>query len=350
MSSRTRHRLGLALGLAAAATFGAGTPFAKRLLEDARPQLLAGLLYLGAFLVLATTIPARRHAIEARLRRSDLPRLIGVVLCGGILAPVLLLVGLERVSGVTGSLLLNLEGPFTLLLALAIFAEHLDRRAALGAAVVFGGGALLALGDGGGSIDVLGVLCIAAACLLWAIDNNLTQSLTVRDPFSIAFVKAGAAAAVNLALALVLGAALPSIAVLVAALGLGAVSYGVSIVFDTYALRLLGAAREAVIFAAAPFVGAALAIPVLSETLTTRDLAAALMMAAGLALILNERHDHRHVHRPVVHEHAHVHDAHHQHEHTSDTSPTDPHTHVHRHGRVEHAHAHVSDAHHRHPH
>jgi drug/metabolite transporter (DMT)-like permease len=272
------------------------------------------------------------------------------VVSGGIVAPVLLLIGLERVSGSTGSLLLNLEGPFTLLIGLAVFSEHIDRRAVFGAAAVFGGGALLSIGNGVGSPDTAGALCIAAACLLWGVDNDLTQSLTLRDPFAIVAVKAGAAAGVNIALALMLGATLPSIAVLLAALALGAVSYGASVVLDAYALRLLGAAREAVIFTAAPFVGAALAIPVLSETLMGGDLAAALMMGLGLALMLGERHDHSHVHQPLVHEHLHVHDEHHQHAHAPETPPTEPHSHVHRHEQHEHAHAHVSDVHHRHRH
>ena len=131
------------IGLAAAVSFGAAAPVAKVLLEDSRPQLLAGLLYLGAFLVVAAALAVRRRSREAHLQRADGPRLAGLVLCGGVLAPVLLLFGLERVSGSAGSLLLNLEGPFTLVIGLAIFHEHLGRRALVGAAVVFGAGALL---------------------------------------------------------------------------------------------------------------------------------------------------------------------------------------------------------------
>lgn len=345
-----RSRRGVLIGLAAAVSFGAATPFAKQLLEDARPQLLAGLLYLGAFMVLAATVPFRRRSSEARLQRGDAPRLIGLVVCGGVLAPVLLLVGLERVSGSSGSLLLNLEGPFTLFIGLAVFREHLGPRALLGAATVFVGGAVLSAGGPGGSADVFGVLCIAAACLLWGLDNNLTQSLSLRDPFSLVTVKTSVSAAVNLTLAFLLGAGLPSIVLTLGALGLGAISYGVSLLLDTYALRLLGAAREAVIFATAPFVGAALALPVLSETLSAAEVVAGGVMAGGIVLMLGDRHEHRHRHKSVVHEHAHVHDDHHQHEHEPGVVATALHSHVHRHARLAHAHPHVSDLHHRHPH
>lgn len=350
MSTGNGPRRGALIGLAAAVSFGAAAPLAKLLLDEAGPQLLAGLLYLGAFMVLAAAVPFRRHAGEARLQRADVPRLVGLVLAGGILAPVLLLVGLERVTGSTGSLLLNLEGPFTLVIGLAVFDEHLGRRAMFGAAAVFAGAALLSIGGPGGSGDPVGALCIAGACLLWGVDNNLTQSLTLRDPFSLVRVKACAAAVVNTTLALALGAALPSVLAVMAALGLGAISYGASIILDAYALRMLGAAREAVIFATAPFVGAIVALPVLSETLSTADVVAGLVMAVGIALVLRERHVHEHVHEPVEHEHKHIHDQHHQHDHQPQDTSDDPHSHVHRHDRLVHAHPHVSDLHHRHPH
>jgi drug/metabolite transporter (DMT)-like permease len=350
VATRSSRGRGVFVGFAAAASFGVGAPFAKLLLENARPQVLAGLLYLGAFAVLVTVMPLRRHSAEARLKRADAPRLIGLVVTGGVVAPVLLLVGLDRVTGSTGSLLLNLEGPFTVMIGLAVFGEHLGRRAIFGAAVVFAGAAALSLGGLGGSADPMGALCIAGACLLWAVDNNLTQSLTLRDPFSIVTVKAGAAAFANLAIALALGAPLPTGLVVLGALGLGAISYGASVVLDTYALRLLGAAREAVIFATAPFVGAIVALPVLSESLSRSDVVAGVVMAAGIALMLGERHAHQHVHSPAEHEHVHTHDAHHQHEHQPEVANGEPHSHVHRHDRLVHSHGHVSDLHHRHPH
>ena len=343
-------RRGATLGLLAALLFGASTPFAKRLLDDASPQLLAGLLYLGAFVALVAIAPLRRHAPEARLRRADFPRLTGLTLAGGVLAPVLMLVGLDRISGTSASLLLNLEGPLTLLLGVIVFREHLSRRPALGALAIFAGAAALTVDPTGGNNDVLGALFIAGACALWAVDNNLTQSLTTRDPFAIVRVKAGAAAAVNLVIATARGAEWPALAPLAAALALGALSYGVSVVLDAYALRLLGAAREAALFATAPFAGALLAVPVLSESIGAREFAAGAAMAVGVALMLAEHHEHLHAHDPLEHDHLHVHDEHHQHEHGDDVPLGSPHAHPHRHERLVHAHPHVSDLHHRHRH
>ena len=338
---------GILLGLAAAVTFGISAPLAKVLLDHTDPVMLAGLLYLGAFAALA--LVGRRDRSEARLRRTDAPRVTLLVVSGGVLAPVLLLVGLERVSGTSGSLLLNLEGPFTIAIGLALFGEHLSRRALLGAALIFGGAVTLGLGTGATRADWVGIALVAGACACWALDNNLTQSLTLRDPRTIVLLKCGVAGACNLALALTIGEHFPAIAYLAAALALGAVSYGISILLDAHALRILGAAREAAVFAVAPFIGALLAPFVLPESIGVGELIAGALMAIGITFLLRERHDHLHRHEVLVHDHRHVHDDHHRHEHP-DGEPSEPHSHVHRHEELAHTHPHVSDVHHRHPH
>lgn len=345
-----RERSGYPIGLVAALLFGASAPFSKLLLDSVGPQLLAGLLYLGAFVAVAPFIASRPRRREAALRRSDLPRLGVIIATGGIVAPVLLMVGLERVTGVAGSLLLNLEGPLTLLVGIVVMHEYLGRGAGLGTVAIFAGSALIGLRGGAGTVDGFGVVLIGLACLGWAIDNNLTQSISGRDPFQIVAVKTGVAAAVNISLAVVRGEAGASWGVVGGALVLGAFAYGISILLDAYALRLLGAAREAAIFATAPFAGAVLAVPLLDESWTGLDLVAAGVMAVGVGLLVADRHEHVHVHEPLEHDHRHVHDAHHQHAHPEGVDPTGPHSHPHRHQHLVHAHAHVSDAHHRHRH
>jgi drug/metabolite transporter (DMT)-like permease len=137
MSRESPSRRGLGFGLAAALSFGISAPLAKVLLGDVRPQMLAGLLYVGAFVGL--TFVGRGARSEAKLRRTDAPRLSLMIVAGGVIAPVLLLLGLDRVTGVTGSLLLNLEGPLTILVGVALFREHLPRQAMAGTAVIVAG-------------------------------------------------------------------------------------------------------------------------------------------------------------------------------------------------------------------
>jgi drug/metabolite transporter (DMT)-like permease len=339
------------LGLGAAALFGLSAPLAKRLLEVASPVLLAGLLYLGAAAGLWLHRALRPATREAGLMRGDVGRLAGVVVMGGLVGPVLMLLGLSRVTALTGSLLLNLEAPLTILLAVAVFREHLGRHAAMASACILGGALVLKLEPGGLGADGMGVALLAGACLCWAIDNNLTQGLSLRDPFAIVRIKTLVAGTVNTTLGvLVVGGPWPEAAMIAAALGLGCLSYGVSVVLDAYALRLVGAAREAAYFATGPFVGALASVVLLGDELAGADLLAMAAMAVGVVVLLRERHSHEHEHEPLEHEHIHEHDEHHRHEHAPGDPPGEPHSHRHRHEPLVHDHPHVPDVHHRHEH
>jgi len=351
MTSASSRARGALCGLSAAILFGASAPVSKLLLPELGPLIMAGLLYLGAGLGLTLyglVRPRSRVAREARLTRRDLGLLAGVALCGGILGPVLMLVGLGRVSGLAGSLLLNLEAPFTMLLAVLFFREHLGRRGLVAALLIIGGGLLLSWRPGVLHADPWGILAIAGACLSWGIDNNLTQRLSLRDPVAVVRWKTLGAAACTLAVGVGFRHDLPAPTVAAAAAGLGSLSYGASIVLDMYALRLLGAAREAAFFATAPFMGAALAVPILGDRFGMAEVGAALLMASGVVLLIREKHAHAHDHEPLEHEHVHVHDEHHQHSH--DRPAAEPHSHLHRHEPIAHEHPHLPDLHHRHRH
>lgn len=355
MSSRhdpAAQRLrGAACGLVAAALFGMSAPVAKLLLSEVSPVLLAGLLYLGAGAGLWIQRALFPGTDEARLARGDVVKLAVVVIAGGVLAPVLMLFGLTRVTALTSSLLLNLEAPFTVLLALLAFGEHLGRAGLIASVLILTGAAVLKLEPGALGADASGVALLAAACACWALDNNLTQQLSLRDPFAIVRVKTLGAGIVNTALGLVVTrGSVPPAPCLGLALLLGSLSYGVSVVLDAYALRLVGAAREAAYFATAPFVGAVIAIAFLGEPVRWHDALAAGAMCLGVVFLLRERHAHRHVHDALEHEHLHVHDDHHRHEHLPNDPLGESHSHYHRHTPVVHDHPHVSDAHHRHRH
>jgi drug/metabolite transporter (DMT)-like permease len=256
------------------------------------------------------------------------------------------------VSGIEGSLLLNLEGVFTILLAVLFFGEHLGGREMVAAGGIMAGAAWLAMTGDADSMagTTIGVASLAGACLAWALDNNLTQRLSARDPVGIVRVKALAAGGANLLLAAAIGDRFPSARGAAAALLVGALAYGTSIVLATYALRAMGAARQAAYFATAPFFGAALAVPILGERFGAAEASAGAIMALCVLLLSRERHEHEHAHEPLRHEHRHSHDEHHQHAHPAGTPVEDAHSHVHTHEATRHRHTHVSDAHHRHRH
>ena len=354
-SAEQRRAVGLAL--AAAVLFGASAPLAKLLLANAAPQLLAGLLYLGSGIGLGVVWLRARHsaqlARETALTQRDVPWLAGAIAFGGVLGPLLLMIGLTRTPASGASLLLNLEGVLTALIAWFVFRENFDRRIALGMLAIVTGGALLSWEGRVSWGGLAGPLAVAGACLCWAIDNNLTQKVSAGDPVQITMIKGLVAGSVNTAIAFLLGASLPAAPLALAALVLGLLSYGASLVFFVLALRHLGTARTGAYFSTAPFVGAMLSLIIFRERPTTLLIVAAILMGLGVWLHFTERHEHVHRHETTEHDHSHVHDEHHQHTHApSDPPVTDPapHTHLHRHEPMLHSHPHYPDIHHRHAH
>jgi drug/metabolite transporter (DMT)-like permease len=350
VSERSPNLAGAAFGLGAAALFGASAPFAKLLLDWTGPLMLSALLYLGAAAGLYTikVIGTRTsESREARLQRSDLWPLAGMVTLGGMLGPPLMLLGLQRISALTASLLLNFEAPFTAALAVWLFHEHLGRRGIYSVFAIVAGAALLAGQPGTLGGDWIGALAVVGACLCWGLDNNLTQLVSIRDPVAIALVKALGAGGCMLAAAIATGSTIPPLRIVGGALLLGALSYGLSLYLAIRAMRALGAAREAAYFATAPFIGAALSMAIFEQLPRMSELIGAALMAAGIVLLLREQHRHTHVHAELVHDHMHVHDEHHAHH---DALVTEPHSHLHRHVPLVHEHAHTPDAHHRHAH
>jgi drug/metabolite transporter (DMT)-like permease len=339
----------IAAALASAVLFGASTPLAKLLLGELPPLLVAGLLYLGSGLGLAAWV-AVRGPKEIAVPQADWPWLAGAIAAGGVAGPALLMYGLARTDAGTASLLLNLEAVLTAAIAWLVFQENAGRRVVAGMAAIVAGGIVLSWGQVPRAGTFLGPLLIAAACLAWAIDNNLTRRISGGDAATLACLKGLAAGAANLGLAFAAGASLPAIKAIAAASAVGLAGYGVSLVLFIVALRHLGTARTGAYFSVAPFFGAGLAILLLGEEPTGAFWLAAGLMALGVWLHATEQHLHSHVHEPMEHTHEHVHDAHHRHEHDGQWERREPHAHPHRHARLVHSHPHYPDLHHRHRH
>lgn len=347
---RSLHNVGVQAALASAILFGAGTPFAKLLLGDVSPWMLAGLLYTGSGFGLAVWRLVRR-APRVRIVRTELPPLIGAVFFGGLVAPVLLMVGLANMPASGASLLLNAEAVFTATLAWFVFRENFDRRIALGMVAIVAGAIVLSVPSGANLGSPWPALAILGACLCWGLDNNLTRKVALNDATWLAAVKGGVAGPVNLALAFALGATLPNAWAIAGSMFVGLFAYGVSLALFIVGMRHIGTARTGAYFSVAPFFGALIAVA-MGEPVTWPLAGAAMLMATGVWLHLSERHEHQHTHEPMVHDHWHTHDEHHQHDHADGEVPAAGawHRHEHAHEELTHTHEHYPDAHHRHRH
>lgn len=343
-------RAGAPLGwcLLAAALFGVSPPAAKLLLREVDPFVLAGLLYLGAAVAVAPLSARGGGSIVRRRSTRQHAYLAGAVLAGGVIGPLLLLFGLRAAQSASVSLWLNLEVVATAALAVLFFRENLGWRTWVSAGSVVAGGALLAAPDGFAAAPAAAL--VAGACVCWALDNNLTALIDGLTPWQSTLIKGAVAGATNLAIGLAAGAPLPDLDVAAAAMLVGALGYGVSIVLYIAGAQQLGATRAQLAFSTAPLAGLAVAWTALGEPVLAIQLAAAALIAAGVALLATGHHEHRHTHEALTHSHSHRHDdGHHTHVHTGLPAWL-RHTHEHEHEALAHAHDHVPDLHHRHGH
>jgi drug/metabolite transporter (DMT)-like permease len=341
--------------LLSAVLFGISTPLSKLLIRDISPVGLAGLLYLGAFLGLtvyslaAKIFPQKKESQDPPLNRHDIGWLAGAIIAGGILAPICLLLGLSKISGFSASLLLNLEGAATALIAVLIFKENASKFIWLALASMTLAGVFLSWDPGRGRFALSGSLLILLSMTCWGIDNNFTRNISDKDPVQIAKIKGMAAGVFSIALAITLGMKIPMDMTLFWGLCLGAFSYGLSLVLYIKALGGLGAFRAGAFFSVAPFVGAMASLLILREPISWVFVPGTVFMILGVVLVINEKHEHRHRHEKSTHSHAHHHgDGHHGHDHAGDIR--EPHSHKHTHEETEHIHGHWPDIHHRHGH
>ena len=336
------------IALIAALLFGVSTPLVQRFGVGVGSFTTAALLYAGAALIGA--LLRRPIEREARVQRSDAPRLALMALFGAVVGPVALAWGLQRTSGASASLMLTLEAVFTAGLARLWYHETLDRRVTLAMVLLtLGGMALVFDRAEGGASQMLGLLAVMVATAAWGVDNTLSRAVAPRDPGQVVMFKGAIGAIATTLLALVVGEPVPGPWPALALLAVGATGYGLSLRFYLLAQRAFGAARTGSVFAFAPFVGALFAFVLGERSGSAWMLAGAVLMAVGIVLHLAESHAHEHEHDEVEHEHAHSHDdGHHLHAH--DPLPLGKHSHLHRHEPTRHSHAHVPDEQHAHRH
>jgi drug/metabolite transporter (DMT)-like permease len=336
------------LALLAALLFGISTPLVQFFGVGLGAFTTAALLYGGAALI--GTLLRQPVTVEARLRRSDLGRLLAMACFGAVIGPTALAWGLQRTSGTSASLMLTLEALFTVVLAWRLYHETMDRRVWAAMLLLLAGGMALVLDQGQlGGVQLAGLMAVLLATAAWGIDNTLSRGVADCDPGQVVLAKSALGACATTVLALLLDESLPGLTAALGLLAVGAAGYGLSLRFYLLAQRAFGAARTGSVFAFAPFIGAVLAFALGERSAGWLMLGGGVLMLTGVLLHLMESHGHHHDHEAMAHEHAHSHDDGH-HNHAHDPMPSGNHSHAHQHTPMRHAHSHVPDAHHGHVH
>jgi drug/metabolite transporter (DMT)-like permease len=296
------HHWGYVSAVASALLFGTSSTLNKIALENVHPTLVAGMIYFvgGVFLFGIHFSPLSKKIlalfespeIEPKVTTKDFRILAFVILCGSVVAPLLLLNGLNQTTAINTSLLLNAESLFTAVIAFVFLSERGARKEYLGIAMLLVGVIFVTTNGEFQKLtlteNIAGNLLIVGACLFWGIDNNLSRFLSKkRDIILITGLKCFIGGLALLALAFVIGVpfSIPIIA-MPYLLSVGAFSIAFSILLFLFALRKIGSMRTGVIYSLSSLFGAVLAFLILREPFTFIQLVAGTIMLLGIYVLI----------------------------------------------------------------
>ena len=281
--SKGKH-LSILWAILAAALYAVNAPVSKLLLRDATPAMMAAMLYLGAGIGMLLLGMARQRLKigknEQKLTRKDLPFAVGMIVLD-IAAPICLMIGLTSTTSANASLLNNFEIVATSVIALLVFKEAIGKRLWLAIGLITLSSVILSVEDASSLHFSAGSLFVLLACVCWGFENNCTRMMSQSDPLEIVVLKGFGSGLGSLAIAFVVGEQLPPLRLILCALLLGFVSYGLSIFFYVYAQRKLGAAKTSAYYAVSPFIGVLLSLLIFQEMPSLSFWAALLIMALG---------------------------------------------------------------------
>jgi drug/metabolite transporter (DMT)-like permease len=295
------HHWGYVAAVLSAILFGVSSTFNKIVLENVNPTVIAGMIYFvaGVFLFAVHLSPLCGKILtkldtsetEAKIAKKDLKILALVIICGSIIAPLLLLNGLNQTTAINASLLLNAESLFTVIIAFTFINERCSKKEYIGILLLLIGVVFLTTNAAFQKLtlteNLIGNLLIIGACLFWGIDNNLSKFLSrKRDIIMVTGLKCfiGGLALLSIAFLLSFSFSISLISIPYI-LFVGAFSIGFSILLFIFALRKIGSIRTGVIFSLSSLFGAVLSFVVLGEPFSWIQLAAGLIMIIGIYVV-----------------------------------------------------------------
>ena len=325
---------GIVYASLAALFYAISIPCSKAMLSSASPTMTAAFLYLGAGLgvgIMYIFNYSNEHE-ENRLKKKDIPYTIAMVVLD-IIAPILLMTGINIGTAANASLLGNFEIVATTLIAFLIFKEKISEKLWAAIILVTISSIILSFSGKGSLKFSVGSLLVLGATMCWGIENNCTRKISEKSTYQIVFIKGLGSGIGSFVIASAIGEKLPEIKSIAIILLLGYVAYGLSIFTYIRAQKTLGAARTSSYYALAPFIGVALSAIFLKERLTLLFIVALVIMIAGTVIIIYDTllHSHRHAYTHVI---THTHDG------TTHTHVIE-HTHEHNHVISENKHGHT---------
>ncbi len=301
----------IVLALLAAILYAVNIPLSKILLQSVHPVVMASLLYLGAGIGISLLSCISKKEKQSKLTKKEIPFTVLMVVLD-IVAPILLMFGLQKASSSNVALISNFEIVATAVIAFLLFKENISLVMWIAIMLVTLASIILSFDITALQFSV-GSLYVLLACITWGLENNCTKALSSKNIFQIVSIKGIFSGLGSLVLVFVFSLRFPALILVIVTLLLGFIAYGLSIYCYVKSQNSLGAAKTSAFYALNPFIGSFLSFIILQEKLSENYLIAVLVMIVGTVfiildlLIITHKHAHIHSNNDTVYEHTHIH-------------------------------------------
>jgi len=164
------------------ALFGSATPLSKLVTKDFPVFIAGGFRVFLAFVVLA---PFIKLSNIKRYKGKDAWLLAGISLVGVLGFTVLMLYGMQMISGVTGSVIMSATPALTAILSVIFFKDEFNWKKGVSIALAVAGVLVMQLGssaDKHGKNEILGIVLVVAAICCEAGYTLMGKALTKDYP------------------------------------------------------------------------------------------------------------------------------------------------------------------------
>lgn len=155
------------MGVMVAVIWGSGFLFAKAAIEHFPPILLMAMRFTVTALVLVWFVP---------IPKSQLSRLFWIALIGAAIQYSLTFTGLKHIYASTAIIVIQLEVPFAVLIAVIFLKDRVDLIKIMGMTLAFIGVVIIA-GEPHLQGDLFWVLMVAGGAFMWAVGQVMIKSL-----------------------------------------------------------------------------------------------------------------------------------------------------------------------------
>lgn len=280
---KLKKHIGLILALTSAFLYAFNVIIEKNYITSISSESILFLMYFGAFFGLGFIylFTKKKKSAQNRITKKEIPKVVIIVLCE-LFASLLMIEAVKLVDASVVSLLSVFEIVATAVIAYFLFKEPLDIKDVISILLMILACVILNFKQNFFSNISISSLLVIGGCICWGLENNVTASISKKEPEFFTSIKCGAVALLYLIIALIKGTFDLSIPYLFI---FGFFTYGLSILAYAISTKYLGANKATLIFSISPIFGVVLAVLIYHDQLTISFLISIFIVLVALLLI-----------------------------------------------------------------